>query len=343
MSDNGTPLGVQDEAIRQDSAHPGDARSAGVHAEVRLTFDGLDKERFDWLRGHVHADVVLQRIAECLMRQDSDASAQADAPTAAASRNDADAIFAGNAPAITFADVPITAVPAPASMKTRNADTVGDGVSADASADAASAPFGQSGEATTVPGTAMPTTRRAVVVMQSKVRDAEHRFRSAVVSLDAVPGTQIEGISPLYHVSNLDGPDAMSAVLQLTTTMTPKSFVATLRSLTRVYEGSIELTVVDMEGVHSDDPDCVVPWAEAGSRASVLAPWMDMDPDAQFGGKPVSFLLALAPDAMQVGLLSDNWIIGETQPEQLRQGETQSGGTLFGESPFGETQLGGTQ
>ena len=37
-----------------------------------------------------------------------------------------------------------------------------------------------------------------------------------------------------------------------------------------------------------------------------------MDPDARLGKDPVSFLLAMAPDTAQVGLLTDNWIIGGT-------------------------------
>lgn len=35
-------------------------------------------------------------------------------------------------------------------------------------------------------------------------------------------------------------------------------------------------------------------------------------PDARLGKDPVSFLLAMAPDTAQVGLLTDNWIIGGT-------------------------------
>ena len=36
------------------------------------------------------------------------------------------------------------------------------------------------------------------------------------------------------------------------------------------------------------------------------------DPDAKLGRDPVAFLLAMAPDAAQVGMLTDNWIIGDT-------------------------------
>ena len=65
-----------------------------------------------------------------------------------------------------------------------------------------------------------------------------------------------------------------------------------------------------MEGVTCDEPDCKVPWPTARNHAAVLAPWLDMDPDARLGKDPVSFLLAMAPDTAQVGLLTDNWIIG---------------------------------
>lgn len=73
-----------------------------------------------------------------------------------------------------------------------------------------------------------------------------------------------------------------------------------------------DLDLIDMEGVACDEPDCKVPWPTARNHAAVLAPWLDMDPDARLGKDPVSFLLAMAPDTAQVGLLTDNWIIGGT-------------------------------
>ena len=56
-----------------------------------------------------------------------------------------------------------------------------------------------------------------------------------------------------------------------------------------------------------------VGWQEAKTKASILAPWMDIEPDASFDGDPLSYLLALAPDATQVGMLSDSWILGGMQ------------------------------
>lgn len=153
-------------------------------------------------------------------------------------------------------------------------------------------------------------SRRAVVSLDSTLPEAETLFRSAIVSLDAIPGNQIEGISPLYHVSNFDGPDAMAAVVQLHTRLDARSLIGALGTIEVAHADQLDLDLVDMEGVVSDEPDCRVPWPSAAQRAQVLAPWFDMDPDARLGGDPVSFLLAMAPDAGRVGVLSDDWILG---------------------------------
>ena len=155
-----------------------------------------------------------------------------------------------------------------------------------------------------------PVSRRAIVSLDSVLPEAEMLFRSAIVSLDSIPGNEIEGISPLYHVSNFDGPDAMAAVVQLHTRLDARSLIGALGTIEAAHADQLDLDLVDMEGVVSDEPDCRVPWPSATQRAQVLAPWFDMDPDARLGGDPVSFLLAMAPDAGRVGVLSDDWILG---------------------------------
>lgn len=168
------------------------------------------------------------------------------------------------------------------------------------------------GEPSSMTGEPLPgaVSRRAVVSLDSTLPEAETLFRSAIVSLDAIPGNEIEGISPLYHVSNFDGPDAMAVVVQLHTRLDACSLIGALGTIEAAHADQLDLDLVDMEGVVSDEPDCRVPWPSAAQRAQVLAPWFDMDPDARLGGDPVSFLLAMAPDAGRVGVLSDDWILG---------------------------------
>lgn len=162
-------------------------------------------------------------------------------------------------------------------------------------------------------GAAAPAVfHRAIVSMDSTSPDAEELFRSAIVALDGIPGSEIEGISPLYHVSHVDGPDAMAAVVQLTTTLGARQLIATLGVIEAAHADQIDLDLVDMPGVIADEPDCRVPWPSARDHAGVLAPWLDMDPDARLGRDPVAFLLAMAPDAGQVGMLSDHWVLGGT-------------------------------
>lgn len=104
----------------------------------------------------------------------------------------------------------------------------------------------------------------------------------------------------------------MSAVIQISTRLDAVGLIETLISVQENISDELDIDLVDMEGVVCDEPDCRVPWPSAREHASVLAPWLDMDPDAKLGKDPVSFLLAMAPDSAQVGMLADNWIIGGT-------------------------------
>ncbi|NMN02570.1 2-amino-4-hydroxy-6-hydroxymethyldihydropteridine diphosphokinase [Bifidobacterium panos] len=153
-------------------------------------------------------------------------------------------------------------------------------------------------------------SRPAVISLESTSPDAETLFREAIVAIDGIPGNQVEGISPLYHLSNFDGPDAMSAVIQIVTKLGAADLIDALGTIETAHGKAVDLDLVDMDGVRCDEPDCRVPWPSARRRAAVLAPWMDMDPNATLGGDPVAFLLAQAEDAGRVGLLSDAWILG---------------------------------
>lgn len=209
--------------------------------------------------------------------------------------------------------------------------------------------------------------RTVVIAMESTSLDAEALFRSAIVALDSMPGNQVEGISPLYHVGNLDGPDGMSAVMQMTTHMGIRHLAESLADVAQsiAQSGSVQSDIAESGTMqyspaqYGSQPQAAPPIAaspaaaapshsgrqhnddrltlrlvsaDAGGRAardaeggplqpklqsdyarghaSVLAPWMDMDANAALDGDPVSFLLAMAPDAGCVGLLSDAWIIG---------------------------------
>ena len=156
---------------------------------------------------------------------------------------------------------------------------------------------------------AQGVVRRAVIALSSRSTQAEGMFRAAVVSVDAIPGNQVDGISPLYHVATPDGPDAMAAVLQLTTRLDAAGLAAAIRSIASGQEDGLDLQIVDMEGLDTSERAVLAP-EETRRSAAVLSPWLDMDANARLGADPVSYLLALAPDADRVGMLADDWILG---------------------------------
>lgn len=151
----------------------------------------------------------------------------------------------------------------------------------------------------------------AVIAMRGGSGDGEHLMRAAVVALDSVPGNQVTGISPLYHVSAIDGPDSMSAVVLVDTRLDLAALSHLLASINDKHRDTLALHAVTMRSDAEGGRHEQVGWQEAKTKASILAPWMDIEPDASFDGDPLSYLLALAPDATRVGLLSDHWILGD--------------------------------
>lgn len=62
---------------------------------------------------------------------------------------------------------------------------------------------------------------------------------------------------------------------------------------------TLDVDVIAVDGVVSDDPTLMLPHPRAAERAFVLVPWLAVQPDAQLAGRPLRDLLAaLPPDAV---------------------------------------------
>lgn len=55
---------------------------------------------------------------------------------------------------------------------------------------------------------------------------------------------------------------------------------------------TLDVDVIDVDGLVLDDPELTLPHPRAGARAFVLVPWLDADPSASLGGVAVSELLS---------------------------------------------------
>ncbi|WP_115728620.1 2-amino-4-hydroxy-6-hydroxymethyldihydropteridine diphosphokinase [Actinomyces culturomici] len=72
---------------------------------------------------------------------------------------------------------------------------------------------------------------------------------------------------------------------------------------------TLDVDVVDYDGIALDEPDLVLPHPRARERAFVLAPWLMVDPAATLSGEPVARLLEEAPDAAGIRDAVDDWLL----------------------------------
>ena len=65
---------------------------------------------------------------------------------------------------------------------------------------------------------------------------------------------------------------------------------------------TLDVDVVDVDGMTSSDPELTLPHPRAAERAFVLVPWLDADAEAQLDGVPVAALLAALPASERAGV-----------------------------------------
>ncbi|ATY15261.1 2-amino-4-hydroxy-6-hydroxymethyldihydropteridine diphosphokinase [Amycolatopsis sp. AA4] len=67
---------------------------------------------------------------------------------------------------------------------------------------------------------------------------------------------------------------------------------------------TLDVDVVTVQGVTSDDPELLLPHPGTPDRASVLIPWLEIDPDAEVPGRGrAADLLARLPEADRAGVV----------------------------------------
>ncbi len=171
-----------------------------------------------------------------------------------------------------------------------------------------------------------PMQTTAVVSMQGKKSDSTMRAMLNVLSgleyKDSHSVTQVEGVSALYQASNANGED-FCAVVVASTTMSNQEFAQRIEQMQRdQIDGDsgdsansldLRLNVVGTReyGLDSASTKSMDSSNPLHLSAAQLEPWMQVEPDAAIDGEPVSYKLALLQDALQVGVYSERWIIGE--------------------------------
>lgn len=149
-----------------------------------------------------------------------------------------------------------------------------------------------------------PTTARAVLALGANLGHRAATLHAAVEALRATPGLTVEAVSTFVETAPVgavpDQPDFLNAVVLVTTTLDPQALLAAAHAVeaglgldrsTKVPDGPrpidvdvITLGTTVLTGASSTQDGLVLPHPRAHEREFVLAPWLDLDPEAELPG-----------------------------------------------------------
>lgn len=152
----------------------------------------------------------------------------------------------------------------------------------------------------------MHPIRRSVLAIGSNLGDRMGSLQGAVDSLADTPEVWLTAVSPVYETEPVGAPEGsknfLNAVILIDTTLSARTLLDRAlaiedafgreRTGTRGEPRTLDVDLVVVGDRRANDDDLVLPHPKAHERAFVLAPWHDLEPDAElmeFG--PVAKLL----------------------------------------------------
>ncbi|MGW4563677.1 2-amino-4-hydroxy-6-hydroxymethyldihydropteridine diphosphokinase [Streptomyces sp. NPDC004561] len=155
--------------------------------------------------------------------------------------------------------------------------------------------------------TTLQNPKWAVISIGSNLGNRLETLQGAVDALEDTPGVRVKAVSPVYEtepwgVAPGSQPSYLNAVVALKTTLPPSSLLERAHAVEEAFNRvrderwgprTLDVDIVAYADVTSDDPQLTLPHPRAHERAFVLAPWHDVDPEAQLPGRgPVAELLS---------------------------------------------------
>jgi 2-amino-4-hydroxy-6-hydroxymethyldihydropteridine diphosphokinase len=157
----------------------------------------------------------------------------------------------------------------------------------------------------------MHPIRRCVISIGSNLGERLNHLQGALDALADTPEVWVTAVSPVYETAPIGTPDGagdfLNAVVLADTTLSARTLLERALAIEDAYgrertgeAGAPRTLDVDLVVVgerRSDDADLVLPHPRAHERAFVLAPWHDVEPDAELlDHGPVAELLAKAAE-----------------------------------------------
>lgn len=167
-------------------------------------------------------------------------------------------------------------------------------------------------------------SRRVVLAIGGNLGDVPVTLMHTVEALSYMEGFQIEDVSPIMRTKPVlapgqaPQPDYWNAVVVGSAIAGPDELFAQTSRIERELgrerherwgARTVDIDIIQIEGLASADPVLTLPHPRAKERAFVLAPWLLCDPDAILEGVGrVSDLLAHTPDREGIIDAVDDWL-----------------------------------
>jgi 2-amino-4-hydroxy-6-hydroxymethyldihydropteridine diphosphokinase len=147
-----------------------------------------------------------------------------------------------------------------------------------------------------------------VLSLGSNLGDREATLRDAVAAIAGVDGIRVVAASGLVETPALkphgvdeDAPAYLNAALALRTRLSPEQLLDVIGGIERDHgrvreerwgDRTLDVDIVAWGGRRVQSERLTIPHPRAASRAFVLAPWLEIEPDAELDGVLVADLLA---------------------------------------------------
>ncbi len=151
----------------------------------------------------------------------------------------------------------------------------------------------------------MTGRHRVVLALGSNQGSRLGTLQGCVHAIGQLPDTDVLAISPVYQTAPVGGPDQpdyLNAVLVAATALPPMDLLAATSRIEADFgrvraerwgPRTLDVDIISYADQVSDDPVLTLPHPRAHERAFVLAPWHDIDAQAELPGHgPVTDLLA---------------------------------------------------
>ncbi|MFL6062795.1 MAG: 2-amino-4-hydroxy-6-hydroxymethyldihydropteridine diphosphokinase [Marmoricola sp.] len=143
----------------------------------------------------------------------------------------------------------------------------------------------------------MHPIRRAVLSLGSNLGERMYALQGAVDALGDTPEVWVTGVSPVYETEPVGAPEGskpfLNAVVTLDTTLSARTLLERAHAVEAAYgrergeqnaPRTLDVDLIVVGDRHADDETMRLPHPRAAERAFVLAPWNDLESDAEIPG-----------------------------------------------------------